>query len=73
MVLNVEIRKKGYNCIEIGTKEENFGTVQIWYKSPKNSLIDSDIKSELSAIAVAEIIREYLQTYVDIHSKGEPK
>ena len=71
--MKVEIRKKGYNCIEVGTKEENCGTVQIWYQSPKNSLIDSDIKSELSAIAIAEIIGEHLQVYVDIHSRSEPK
>lgn len=71
--MKVEITKKGHNCIKVGTKEEHFGSVDVWFKTPNNALIESDIKSELSAIAIAEIIREHLQTYVDIHSKGEPK
>ena len=68
--MEVKIKKKGNGCIGIGTKKGDYSTVVIWYDNP---LIDSDVKSELSAIAVAEIIREHLQVYVDIHSRSEPK
>lgn len=68
--MEVKIEKKGNNCLVIGT---NCASVEIWFEDSHNSIIKSDIKSELSAIAVAEIIRDYLQVYVDIHSRSEPK
>lgn len=71
--MKVIIERKGNNCIELKSKGSDYATVQIWYESEQNHIISSDIKSELSAIAVAEIIREHLQVYVDIHSKSEPK
>ena len=68
--MQVSMEKKGNNCIVVGT---NCASVEVWFEDSHNSVIESDIKSELSAIAIAEIICEHLQVYVDIHSKGEPK
>lgn len=70
--MEVKISKNGNNQIIVGTSEAN-PSVTIWFDSSDNQFVKSDIKSELSAIAVAEIVCDILQVYVDIHSRHESK
>lgn len=65
----ISIQAKGNNIIEIGSVEDS-PSVVVWFESENNSLVASDIKSDVAAIALAERIRDDLQVYVDIISRS---
>ena len=61
----VKLSKDGYHKIVVGT-DLKVPTVVIWFEA-KNKVVDSDIKSETFAIALAEMVQKELQHYVDLN------
>lgn len=61
----IKLDKDGYHKIIVGSDLDR-PTVVIWFES-KNKAVDSDIKSETFAVALAEMVQRELQYYVDLN------
>lgn len=64
MKKSIKLAKEGYHKIVIGSDLDR-PTVVVWFEA-KNKVVDSDIKSETYAVALAERIVGELQQYVDL-------
>lgn len=64
MKKSIKLAKDGYHKIVIGSDLDR-PTVVVWFEA-KNKVVDSDIKSETYAVALAERIVGELQQYVDL-------
>lgn len=61
----IKFRKEGHHKITIGS-DLDVPTVVIWFESI-NKVVDSDIKSEPYAVALAEHIARELELYVNLN------
>lgn len=64
MKKSIKLAKDGYHKIVIGSDLDR-PTVVVWFEA-RNKVVDSDIKSETYAVALAERIVRELQQYVDL-------
>ena len=61
----IKFKKDGYHKLVVGS-DLDVPTVVIWFEA-RNKVVDSDIKSEPFATALAEMIARELQAYVDLN------